>query len=193
MRKPQPCVCCCNMSTTMTLSEQSHYLVSCPNTMFSKQNWHQLPFLEDYIPQPLSASLQVMTTFKTKDRWAHEVWDTLLEPDWRCSFSVVRWSCYLLWSYDTQKKKKNWAFTSFPSSALPCDENALVLVLVPQRAVGLVCQSVAAKAQTRKPPRYICTQLTAVHVYSLTFCGWGQLEVVHARCTLMCQAAWRLH
>lgn len=105
-----------------------------------------------------------MTTFKTKDRWAHEVLDTLLEPDWRCSFSVVRWSCYLLWSYDTTKK--TWAFTSFPSSALPCDENALVLVLVPQRAVGLVCQSVAAKAQTQKPPRYICTQLTAVHVYS---------------------------
>lgn len=49
--------------------------------MFSKQNWHQLPFMEDYIPQPLSASLQVMTTFKTKNRWAHEVLDTLLEPD----------------------------------------------------------------------------------------------------------------
>lgn len=81
MRKPQPCVCCCNMSTAMTLCEQSHYLVSCPNTMFSKQNWHQLLFMEDYIPQPLSASLQVMTTFKTKNRWAHEVLDTLLEPD----------------------------------------------------------------------------------------------------------------
>lgn len=86
--------------------------------------------------------------------------------------------------------KKNWAFTSFPSSALPCDENALVLVLVPQRAVGLVCQSVAAKAQTRKPPRYICTQLTAVHVYSLTFCGWGQLEVVHTHAARLCA---RLH
>lgn len=97
---------------------------------------------------------------------------------------------YLLWSYDTTKKcSKNGAFTSFPSSALPCDENALVLVLVPQRAVGLVCQSVAGKAQTQKPPRYISTQLTGIHVYSLTFCGWGQLEVVHTRCTLMCQAA----
>lgn len=36
----------------------------------------------------------------------HMKCETLLEPDWRCSFSVVRWSCYLLWSYDTTKKKK---------------------------------------------------------------------------------------
>lgn len=39
--------------------------------------------------------------------------------------------------------------TSFPSAALPGDKDALVLVLVPQRAVGLVRQGVAARQRRR--------------------------------------------
>lgn len=32
-----------------------------------------------------------------------------------------------------------WSLTRFPGPTLPCDEDALVLVLVPQWAIGLVC------------------------------------------------------
>lgn len=40
--------------------------------------------------------------------------------------------------------------TGFPSPALPCDEDALVLVLVPQWTVGLICQSVAGGQKKHK-------------------------------------------
>lgn len=39
----------------------------------------------------------------------------------------------------------NKPLTSFPSAALPGNKDALVLVLVSQRAVGLVCQGVTGE------------------------------------------------
>lgn len=55
------------------------------------------------------------------------------------------------WNAQGEVTRREWRslqqvepLTSFPSAALPGDEDALVLVLVPQRAVGLVRQGVAA-------------------------------------------------
>lgn len=45
--------------------------------------------------------------------------------------------------------------TGFPSSTLPRDEDALVLVLVPQGSVGLICQRVAERNKKKeKTERY---------------------------------------
>lgn len=53
------------------------------------------------------------------------------------------------------QKNRIWPLTGFPSPTLPCDEDALVLVLVPQRTVGLICQSIAVRKKSqRHEPSY---------------------------------------
>lgn len=46
-------------------------------------------------------------------------------------------------------KNSNCPLTGFPSTALPCDQDALVLVLVPQRTVGFICQSIAGEKKKK--------------------------------------------
>lgn len=46
-------------------------------------------------------------------------------------------------------ENSNCPLTGFASTALPCDQDALVLVLIPQRTVGFICQSVAGEKKRK--------------------------------------------
>lgn len=67
--------------------------------------------------------------------------------------------------------------TGFPSPALPCDEDALVLVLVPQWTVGLICQSVAGRQKKTTKSLAFISQARALSLHNIrifqdVFGGW---------------------